>query len=114
MRWFCFHTKVAKITRIPILVSCFTDERTGFQQRIFRAWKRCREIETKKMVTNNNDTLCNGYKSKISGKLNDNCPFSHTTTNLLLGHASFIRSADNALLTQKIAIERMCPVSSQL
>ena len=39
-------------------------------------------------------------------KLNDNSPFSYATINFprLLGHASFIRSADNALLTLKIAI----------
>ena len=46
----------------------------------------------------------------------DLCPFSYTTTNFpqLLDHASFIRSADNALLTQKIAIERMCYVFLRL
>ena len=34
-----------------------------------------------------------------------NCPFSYTTSNFLWlsDHASFIRFADNALLTQKIA-----------
>ena len=45
-----------------------------------------------------------------------NCRFSYTTTNflLLLDHVSFIRSADNALLTQKIASERICHVFSRL
>ena len=40
-------------------------------------------------------------------------PFSYMTTNFppLLDYASFIRSADNALLTQKIAIERMYHVN---
>ena len=40
------------------------------------------------------------------------CPFSYTTTNFpwLLDHAFFIRSADNALLTQKMTIEIMCHV----
>ena len=39
-------------------------------------------------------------------------PFSYRTTNFprLLDHASFIRSADIASLTQKMAIERMCHV----
>ena len=36
------------------------------------------------------------------------CPFSYRTTNFprLLNHASFIRSADDALLTQKITIKK--------
>ena len=64
----------------------------------------------------NGEELCRGYKSKISRKLNDNYTFSYTTTNFprLLDHASFIRSADNALLTQKIANERMSHVFSRL
>ena len=60
--------------------------------------------------------LCIGYESEISLKYNDNCSCSYMTTNFprLLDHASFIRSDDNALLTQKIAIERMCRVFSWL
>ena len=43
----------------------------------------------------------------------DLCPITYKTTNFprLLDHASFIRPANNALLTQKIAIKRMCHVS---
>ena len=91
---------------------CFTGETTGFQQSISQAWARCKR--TKKMATNDNAALCRGCK--ISRKLKDNFPFSNTTTNFprLFDHAPFIRSADNALLTQKSSIERMCHVFSWL
>ena len=68
---------------------------------------RCNE--PKNMVTNDNGALCTGYKSTFSRKLNDNRSLSYTATNSprLLDHASFIGSADNVLLTQKTAIERL-------